>query len=272
MSTFTKTKIVMAVLGTIATLGVASLANANPMLVVVDSTGTQVLNYPTSSYAQLPPSGPIPGGPGPQGAIQVGTDEVPPAYPNNIPSGLNGYAGNYLELVDSSVALGTMENVTFTAMGHGDASQNNEFIVNGGLIDWTISSVTPGVTQASASVAVGSLINFLFNSPGVTPPLGGSNPTINDGIHNPMPQGTSPTAGPGTPGFALFNDNQSGDLTQGTNFWIGLSDGGTPNGPNPGDADFQDFVIKASVPEPGTTLLLAAGLLGLAYGRRRLLS
>lgn len=223
-------KIALAV--ALAALGLAGVAQATPLLEVI---------------------------PVPQTTVNPASDEAPPSFPYNIPDTYTGYV-SYLKLVDSSVPSGTLEAVNFSLWGHGDAAYNNQFLVfgsqadlatqNNALIDWHISG-NPGNGSLAQTVylPVDELLPFKF--------IANSDPTygeaLNDGVNNTIEP----------PNFALFDVNQTGDITQGTGFWIGLSDqvGEVP--------DYQDMVIKATVPEPGSVFLVVAGLLGLAGLRRR---
>ena len=209
------------------------------ILVVVDGSGTQV-----------PAVGPWPVEPvhapfdsGPQGQMTIGSDEAPPTFPDNIPTGTRGYGGMFLKLVDS--AAGSV-NVTFTLKGHGDASFNNNFVVAGCPINW-ITATTPVNTTVTCSLPSNQLIPFTF-----TPSPNPANATaVNDGVTTPpntlTPGGNGrPTANPpySQPDFGLFEVAQS-SLSQGNAFWIGLSDGG---GGGLVDFDMQDMVVMVSVP------------------------
>ena len=175
--------------------------------------------------------------------MTIGSDEAPPTFPDNIPTGTIGYGGMFLKLVDSAAASVT---VTFTLKGHGDASFNNNFVVAGCPINW-FTATTPVNTSVTCSLPANQLIPFTF-----TPSPNPANATaVNNGEVTPpntlTPGGNGrPTASPpyGQPDFGLFEVGQS-SLSQGNAFWIGLSDGG---GGGLVDFDMQDMVVMVSVP------------------------
>ena len=243
-------KLIIAAL--LAAFGLSADAQADPILLVVG---------PSPTFTQVPATGPWPVAPedarynaGPQGQMSIGTDEAPPAFPSNIPAGTEGYGGMYLELTDPGAP------VTFVMMGHGDAGFDNEFkMVIPGCLDWTNAGTPIGTTATCVLIpSVDNLVPFEF----VTP----NGIVANDGASNKIPTLTGPV---NTPNFGLFDVSQTA-LNQGRAFWIGLADG---NFGNPGtDDDFQDMVIRVSVPEPGTLLLLSGALIALGSLRRRKLN
>jgi hypothetical protein len=254
-------KLAMAIV--LAAIGWGGVSQASAaVLVVVDSNGNPV-----------PAVGPWPVEPvhvpfesGPQGQMTIGSDEAPPAFPDNIPTGTKGYAGMFLKLTSAAPTVP----VTFKLKGHGDASFNNNFVVAGCPINWA-NATTAVNTTVTCSLPANQLIPFKF-----IPNSDPANATaVNNGVATPpntsTPGGNGrPTLNPpwSQPDFGLFEVAQT-SFNQGNIFWIGLSDGG---GGGPADFDMQDMVILISVPpevaviptlSPIGAMLLAA-LLGLA--------
>jgi len=255
-------KFAMAVV--LAAIGLGGAAQASAaVLVVVDSNGNQV-----------PAVGPWPVEPvhvpfesGPQGQMTIGSDEAPPAFPDNIPTGTRGYGGMFLKLVASGAPSVP---VTFTLKGRGDASFNNNFVVTGCPINW-FTATTPVNTTVTCSLPTNQLIPFTF-IPNSNPANGTA---VNNGVVTPpntlTPGGNGrPTLSPpwSQPDFGLFEVSQTA-LNQGNAFWIGLSDGG---GGGTADFDMQDMVITISVPPETAAIptlspigaMILAALLGVA--------
>ena len=245
----------LAIAVVIAAIGWCGLTQVSAaVLLVVDSNGNQV-----------PAVGPWPIEPvhaafesGPQGQMTMGSDEAPPTFPNNIPTGTRGYGGMYLKLVDSAA---TSVPVTFTLKGHGDAAFNNNFVVTGCPINW-FTATTPVNTTVTCSLPTNQLIPFTF-TPNPNPANGTA---VNNGIVTPpntlTPGGNGrPTLNApwSQPVFGLFDVSQT-FLNQGNAFWIGLSDGGG----GPPDFDMQDMVIIASVPTAAIPTLSPIGAMILA--------
>jgi len=248
----------LAVAAVYLVLALSGSVFASPLLVVVNSSLTQVPNAGPWPVIPLHASFTA----GPNGAETIGTDETPPIFPFNIPSGTEGYAGMYLELLDNSPGAPATESVTFTMLGHGDSTFNNEFRLFANQSDlatrsnpfftWTQGGTAIGTT-ATVNLPVNTLLPFLFTANLTGPSVG------NNGSDNQVPCDGANCS----PAFGVFDVSQTA-LNQGRTFWLGFSDGGAPT-----DYDQQDLVIRASVPEPGSLLLLTTASLLLGALRRR---
>lgn len=264
------TKIAGAVLGVVATMGVAGVANAIPVLQIVGSGGGAPVV--TNQEAIGDPGGSVyPSAPGvPPGSglpTALGGWPVPTSFDNDTTFGdnlgISGYDGSYLLLSEAA-------NVTFQYMGHGNSTNTDLFQTSSdGGATW----VTKFINQTSPNCGAS----------GGSPLINCSNPgssfsqAFNAGLIafrfvNTTTPGTATNDGSGNlkdgpPGYFLGMDPYLTGTqydTTGSAAYAGFSDL-----PQPGDHDYQDLVVRVSVPEPGTTLLLAAGLMGLAFGRRR---
>jgi len=275
------TRIAAAVLGVVATMGVAGVANAAPLLQIITTgdTAQEVVGDAGGSIY------PYAGGPG-FGAGVPSSTTTPSPWPNgpgfapdptfgNAP-GTSGFDASYLWLTQSA-------NVTFQFMGGGNSDFANQFWVNGVQLfqdppsnnatnPCPVSGTTPscdilgggplGQNQYTMFLNVaagGGYIPFQFITGAPTPVT-----LDNTGAGNGNPSDDS-----GLPGYMLGIDPYlaTGTFqTEGTAVYAALSDRTRVGNL---DHDYSDLGVRISVPEPGSIFLLGAGLMGLAFGRRR---
>ncbi len=275
------TKIASVVLGAVVAMGAAGVANASALLQIVGATANnqEVIGDPGGTAY------PYAGGPGP-GAGVPSSAWTPPPGPGFAPDpsfgnvlGTSGYHSSYLNLTESA-------NVTFQFMGGGNSSLQNHFWLNPGTgyIDLFQDShggvtnpcpVLPGATAPTCDKLVGGPLGqnqyTFFLSAGLIAfqfITGAPNNVILDnlgvGNGNPDPHDLTKNL----PGYFLGVDPYlaTGQFdTSGRVVYAGLSDL-----PASGDHDFQDMGVRVSVPEPGSIFLIGIGMVGLAFGRRKL--
>jgi len=232
----------------VSAVGLAGSVNASPVLQIVDGTGVQRTIGSFPSVPSADPAG--------NGGMTIGHAE---AGVGNIPLDTQGYASSYLYLSDPS-NVGGNDWVTFTLLGDGDSSFNNQFTFSyfgGGTTTWTL-HITPNGTSQTVLIPTNTLLDFSY--------LSGNGQCAGNSPVGTCPNNYNPLA-------ANFFMGALPGINEGNFSYIGLSDAGATNdtcGNIAGDCDFQDMTIGVTVPEPGSIFLVAVGLfgLGLVFGSR----
>lgn len=165
---------------------------------------------------------------------------------NDVIGSVFGYFGAQL-FVDGPVK------VEYTYLGK-EAGDNNVFLVLG-QTQFTTNTADYGAT-AGENLAVAGLLNFAFGANQNTP-------SVVNGSNSITPANT--------PNFFITFYDKFGNLgaLSGRTGIIAFDDGG-----NPGDADYDDLVVRfhvSAVPEPATWAMMLLGFAGigfLAYRRK----
>lgn len=168
-----------------------------------------------------------------------------PNFKNDVFGSVNGYFGAQLQ-VDGPLR------VEYTYLGR-EATDNNTFFA---LDILRFSTVNSDVNDHTNVLASAGLLNFAFGADQNTP-------TLSNGLN---PSGPS-----NKPSFFISFYDKNGNLgaKSGTSGVIAFDDGG-----NPGDADYDDLVVRfnvSAVPEPTTWAMMLLGFAGiglLAYRRK----
>ena len=264
-------------------VGMVGTANAVPILQISsDAAGSaplagnaEAIGDPGgTNYANVPTIGATngPGLPTVAGGWPNSPNFAPDSYGVGG-NGITGYDGSYLNLTEAGT-------VTFQFMGKGDASNHNLFQVDlgaGWVTIWDNQSAANGTCGVSGTTPVcpnpGSEVSYSFNA-GLIPFqfVNLTNPATatNDGSNNPRPD--LEVGIPSGAGYFLGIDpylaTGQWDIT-GKVAYAGFTD--LPCTPGAAcDHDYEDLIVRMSVPEPGSIFLLGAGLLGLGFGRRKL--
>lgn len=271
------TKIAATVLGVVATMGVAGVANADPLLTIVQgATGPMAQEVIGDAGGSVYPWAGAAG----VGAGAPSTTTTPNPWPTGpgfaadpsfAGSGMSGYDTSYLWLSKSA-------DVTFQFMGGGNSSYSNRFFVNGVqlfqdipgaavtnpcavALGATTPSCIAGVNQFTIPITVaagGGYVPFWFVTGADSPVT-----VTNNGLGNLNDAS-------GLPGYMLGVDPYQAAAPYqlfGTTVYAALSDRSRAH---EFDHDYSDMGVRISVvPEPGTVALLGLGLLAMAGLRRR---
>ena len=267
-----KTLISSAIIGLLAVSSLMNVANANFLEIVNGSGGAPNPSYQEAigdpggtNYTNGPTSGTSngPGMPTDLGGWPASSNfAADTSFGNAL--GITGYDGSYLKLDQAGM-------VTFEFMGKGDAGNHDIFQLwlNGAWTTvWDNTSTTNGTCgvsgttpNCSSSLSQQSyylnagLIAFQFENL-TTPGL-----TTNDGLNNIKENPAGPAYFLGVDPYLAGSQYQ----TSGSAVYAGLTD--LPG--LAGDHDYEDLVVRVSVPEASNLLLLSAGLLGLGLVCRR---
>jgi|GEM_PF-1154085 len=264
--------------GVFALSGAVSVANAN-LLTIDTSHGGVAENigdpggtsYPTSPTTGASSGSGLPTALG--GWPSSPNFAADPSFGGTL--GIAGYDGSYLQLEHAG-------NVTFQFLGRGDAGDHDIFQLYVDntwttiLDTWDNQSASNGTTGVSGSPTP----SYNNSTPGsafttyITPDANGyiafrfQNLTAQQIVSN---DGSSNIHdNPNGPHFFLGVDPYTyaggGNPTSGQAVFVGLTDRGFVTA---GDHDYEDLVVRISVPEPGILALLMAGLLGFGVLRRR---
>lgn len=269
-----KTILASAVVGVFALSGAISVASANS-LTIVDTAGIAVAENIGDPGGTHYPSVPTPGASAGSGLptalggwpIDTGFGPDPSFPPGGGALGIAGWDGAYLALEHAG-------DVTFQNLGHGDATNHDIFqVFTAGSWLTIFDNTTSPVTGASGTPtplytdALGSSYTAFFGA-GLIPfrfeNLTTPGSAVNDGINNPRAEdGVSPGYFLGIDPYLSNTVYPSVDHT-GAAAFAGFTDL-----KGPGDHDYEDLVVRVSVPEPGSLMLLMLGLLGFGALRRR---
>jgi len=270
--------------GAFALSGAVSVANANSLSIVdgpafglPNSLYQEAIGDPGGSALYPTTPGQVPGaglptvlGGWPTPAPGFAPDS---SYPPGVGGavGISGYDGSYLKLDQAG-------DVTFQFLGKGDAANHDIFQLYIGNAWATIfdnrSSPTTGVSGTPPQYTGYSVTHFLaaglipfqfvnldagFTVGNVGSTGKATDPNDNPNIHD------NPDKAHFFLGVDPYLAKDKFD-TSGTAVFAGLTDLGFVAA---GDHDYEDLVVRISVPEPGILALLMAGLLGFGVLRRR---
>jgi hypothetical protein len=284
-------------------LGLAGVANAVPLLQILDAPGGAgrlppvntpcTLNAPGYNECEVtgdaggsiyPWANPnVPGGTGAgipsdvagSGGGGIGWP-IGPGFATdgsfNNALGTSGWHNSFLNLTQSA-------NVTFQYMGAGDSANHNQFEVYVGgawiqLFDNNLTApcaVAPNGATAPTACVKGSTATHFFQG-GLLPfrylaSIGTANADTFVNFDPDTGLSDNPDPNDNRGGYFLGVDPYlaGGPFENiGSVVYAGLTDL-----PSPGDHDYQDLGVRISVPEPGSIFLLGAGLMGLGFSQRK---
>ena len=255
-------------------LGLAGIANASQLQIVgaggglADPANQEAIGDPGgSAYPATSGTPPGPGLPTALGGWPNSPNFAADTYgytgPGGAPAlGISGYDGSYLNLTSAGT-------VNFQFMGRGDAQNTDLFQINlgNGWVTEFNNQTSPNCGAAGSTPAItcsnpGSSFSQYFNAGLIA--FRFYDQTSGDIASN---IGLNPKDI--APGFFLGVDPYlaTGQYdTSGNAIYAGFTDL-----PPPGDHDYEDLVVRISVPEPGSILLLGIGLTALVFGRQKMM-
>jgi len=260
-----KTIIASSIVGLFALSGAMNLASAN--LLTIDNINGGTALAPNGVAETIgDPGGTNHANPATAGASAgVGMPTAQGGWPNSANFGSDSSFGGAKGISGwdgSSLILDQAGWVTFQFTGKGDATDHDQFLLNGAVI-WDNQSSSNGTCGANGSalncVFPKSEQTFFLNAGHID--FGYLNVTTGKSVHNDETNIHDNLNGPA---FFLGVDPYLGSGLSGLAVYAGFTDL-----PADGDHDYEDLGVRIStVPEPSSLMLLILGILGFNALRR----